>query len=206
MKRGKLYACCREHGFNVLLLAQHLDDLAETTMMNLFHNGSLRSMGAHYQVTSLLSSFLFSWRGGEPLANPLDCRAQPPVEIPSLCIYLHANAHSLSQTHTHRPPPPQTSTGDIRVARPLIYVRESMLKKWAFDNGLPVIFRLFWFTSKKLPPTYSFTIATTTKSTTTAKPPPPPPDALLKFPSEPIPHGPGMGIMSATSTFKPSIV
>ena len=30
MKRGMLYTCCRTHGFNKLILAQHLDDLAES--------------------------------------------------------------------------------------------------------------------------------------------------------------------------------
>ncbi len=29
MKRGRLYACARREGFNVLAMGQHLDDLAE---------------------------------------------------------------------------------------------------------------------------------------------------------------------------------
>lgn len=29
MKRGRLYACARREGYNVLALGQHLDDLAE---------------------------------------------------------------------------------------------------------------------------------------------------------------------------------
>ena len=29
MKRGRLYACARKNGFNVLALGQHMDDLAE---------------------------------------------------------------------------------------------------------------------------------------------------------------------------------
>lgn len=49
MKRGIMYATCREHGYNVLALAQHLDDLAESLMMSLFHGGQLRTMKAHYQ-------------------------------------------------------------------------------------------------------------------------------------------------------------
>lgn len=47
-KRGLLYACCREHGYNKLVLAQHLDDLAESFMMAALHNGQLRTMKAHY--------------------------------------------------------------------------------------------------------------------------------------------------------------
>ena len=29
MKRGRLYACARREGYNVLAMGQHLDDLAE---------------------------------------------------------------------------------------------------------------------------------------------------------------------------------
>lgn len=48
MRRGVLYATAREHGYNVLVLAQHLDDLAESFLMSAFHNGRLRTMKAHY--------------------------------------------------------------------------------------------------------------------------------------------------------------
>lgn len=48
MKRGIMYRICREHGYNVLALAQHLDDLAESLLMSLFHGGQLRTMKAHY--------------------------------------------------------------------------------------------------------------------------------------------------------------
>ncbi|MCF1182511.1 tRNA 2-thiocytidine biosynthesis protein TtcA [Marichromatium gracile] len=49
MKRGIMYRLCREHGYNVLALGQHLDDLAESLMMSLFHGGQLRTMKAHYR-------------------------------------------------------------------------------------------------------------------------------------------------------------
>jgi tRNA(Ile)-lysidine synthase TilS/MesJ len=49
MKRGIMYATCREQGYNVLALAQHLDDLAESLLMSLFHGGQLRTMKAHYR-------------------------------------------------------------------------------------------------------------------------------------------------------------
>ena len=42
MKRGLLYGCCREHGYNKLVLAQHLDDLGESTVMSLLHNGQVQ--------------------------------------------------------------------------------------------------------------------------------------------------------------------
>lgn len=47
-KRGKLYTTCRREGYNVLALAQHLDDLAESFMMSAFNAGQLRTMKAHY--------------------------------------------------------------------------------------------------------------------------------------------------------------
>ncbi len=48
MRRGILYATAREYGCNVLVLAQHLDDLAESFLLSAFHGGSLRTMKAHY--------------------------------------------------------------------------------------------------------------------------------------------------------------
>lgn len=48
MKRGIMYRVCREQGYNVLALAQHLDDLAESFMMSAFHQGKLGTMKAHY--------------------------------------------------------------------------------------------------------------------------------------------------------------
>ncbi len=48
MRRGVLYRVCREQGCNVLALAQHLDDLAETFLMSAFFGGKLRTMQANY--------------------------------------------------------------------------------------------------------------------------------------------------------------
>ena len=50
MRRGILYRVAREHGYNVLALAQHLDDLAETFLMSAFFGGKLRTMQAHYLI------------------------------------------------------------------------------------------------------------------------------------------------------------
>jgi tRNA(Ile)-lysidine synthase TilS/MesJ len=50
MRRGILYGTAREHGYNVLVLAQHLDDLAESFLMSVFHGGKLRTMKAHYLI------------------------------------------------------------------------------------------------------------------------------------------------------------
>jgi tRNA 2-thiocytidine biosynthesis protein TtcA len=48
MKRGIMYRVCRRQGYPVLALAQHLDDLAESLLMSIFHGGQLRTMKAHY--------------------------------------------------------------------------------------------------------------------------------------------------------------
>ena len=48
MRRGILYATAREQGYNVLALAHHLDDLAESFLMSAFFGGSLRTMKSHY--------------------------------------------------------------------------------------------------------------------------------------------------------------
>jgi len=50
MKRGTLYTCCRKNNYNVLVLAQHLDDLAESFMMSALHNGQIRTMKANYTI------------------------------------------------------------------------------------------------------------------------------------------------------------
>ena len=81
MKRGIMYSTCRRHGYNVLALAQHLDDLAESFLMSAFHQGRLGTMKAHYV----------------------------------------------------------NDAGDIRVIRPLVYVRETQTAAFATDAGLPII-------------------------------------------------------------------
>ena len=50
MKRGLMYRTVREHGYTVLALAQHLDDLAESFLMSAFHGGRLQTMKAHYRI------------------------------------------------------------------------------------------------------------------------------------------------------------
>jgi len=50
MKRGVMYATMRKCNANKLVLGQHLDDAAESTMMSFMHNGFLRTMKAHYTI------------------------------------------------------------------------------------------------------------------------------------------------------------
>ncbi len=50
MRRGLMYRTCRAHGYNVLALGQHLDDLAESFLMSAFRGGRLQTMKAHYRV------------------------------------------------------------------------------------------------------------------------------------------------------------
>jgi tRNA 2-thiocytidine biosynthesis protein TtcA len=44
MRRGFLYNAAKELGCNKLALAHHFDDFIETTMMNMFYNGSFKTM------------------------------------------------------------------------------------------------------------------------------------------------------------------
>ncbi len=81
MKRGIMYATCREQGYNVLALAQHLDDLAESFLMSAFHQGRLGTMKAHYI----------------------------------------------------------NDAGDLRIIRPLVYVRETQTAAFADSARLPII-------------------------------------------------------------------
>ena len=81
MRRGVMYTTARREGYNVLALGQHLDDLAESFLMSVFHGGQLRTMKAHYL----------------------------------------------------------NDDGDLRVIRPLVYVRERQTAQFAQDQGLPVI-------------------------------------------------------------------
>lgn len=48
IKRGLMYQVARREGYNVLALGQHLDDLAESLMMSMCHNGKIQTMKAHY--------------------------------------------------------------------------------------------------------------------------------------------------------------
>lgn len=50
MRRGVMYSTARREGYNVLALAQHLDDLAESFLMSAFHGGRLNTMKVHYVV------------------------------------------------------------------------------------------------------------------------------------------------------------
>ena len=81
LKRGLIYQTAREQGYNVIALAQHLDDLAESFLMSAFHGGRLQTMKAHYR----------------------------------------------------------NDDGDLRIIRPLVYVRERQTRDFAQDKGLPVV-------------------------------------------------------------------
>jgi len=52
MKRGNLYTCARKNNCNKLVLAQHLDDCAESFFMSMMHNGFLRTMKANYEINA----------------------------------------------------------------------------------------------------------------------------------------------------------
>jgi tRNA(Ile)-lysidine synthase TilS/MesJ len=50
MRRGYLYTYALDNGFNKLALGHHLDDAMESFFMNLFYNGSMRSMPPKYKA------------------------------------------------------------------------------------------------------------------------------------------------------------
>jgi len=81
IKRGVMYSTARKHGYNVLALGQHLDDLAESFLMSAFHGGTLKTMKAHYI----------------------------------------------------------NNDEDVRIIRPMIYVREKIIAEFAKEQQLPVI-------------------------------------------------------------------
>ena len=81
MKRGIIYNTARKNNYNVIALAQHLDDLAESFMMSAFHGGKLNTMKANYVIDA----------------------------------------------------------GDLRVIRPLVYVRERQTCDFAASAELPII-------------------------------------------------------------------
>ena len=50
MRRGALYSYAQENGFNKIALGHHFDDAVESFFMNMFYNGSLRSMPPIYRA------------------------------------------------------------------------------------------------------------------------------------------------------------
>ncbi len=50
MRRGHLYSYALDHGFNKLALGHHLDDAMESFFMNMFYNGTMRTMPPIYKA------------------------------------------------------------------------------------------------------------------------------------------------------------
>jgi len=48
MRRGALYSACESLGCNKLALGHHLDDAVESFFMNMFYNGTMRTMPPKY--------------------------------------------------------------------------------------------------------------------------------------------------------------
>lgn len=102
MKRGNLYTCARENNCNKLVLAQHLDDCAESFLMSVMHNGFIRTMKANYRINagdvsvirplvycreSLMTGEILSAGGGflafQLKTKSTDGFALPPPELPA---------------------------------------------------------------------------------------------------------------------------
>lgn len=50
MRRGMIYKYALENNFNKVAFGHHLDDAAETLLMSIFYNGSIRSMSPKYKT------------------------------------------------------------------------------------------------------------------------------------------------------------
>jgi len=50
MRRGALYTYAQENGFDKIALGHHFDDAVESFFMNMFYNGTLRSMAPIYKT------------------------------------------------------------------------------------------------------------------------------------------------------------
>jgi len=54
MRRGHLYTYAKNNGFNKLALGHHLDDAVESFFMNMFYNGTMRTMPPIYEAANKL--------------------------------------------------------------------------------------------------------------------------------------------------------
>ncbi len=50
MRRGALYTYAEQNGFNKIALGHHFDDAVESFFMNMFYNGSIRSLAPIYKT------------------------------------------------------------------------------------------------------------------------------------------------------------
>ncbi len=50
MRRGALYTFAKERGFNKVALGHHFDDAAESFFMNMFYNGTMRTLAPIYKT------------------------------------------------------------------------------------------------------------------------------------------------------------
>ncbi|VDN19637.1 unnamed protein product [Cylicostephanus goldi] len=59
MKRGRLAAAAHLHGWNVLAMGQHLDDVVESFFIAAFQNGNLSTMKAHDGTLRVIRPLIF---------------------------------------------------------------------------------------------------------------------------------------------------
>jgi tRNA 2-thiocytidine biosynthesis protein TtcA len=119
-KRGILYSTALREGYNVLALAQHADDLAESFLMSAMHNGRLRTM-----KVSLLLYRIVLLMARDAVAGALHQRQRHPRSAPTHVSFF--SCHAVAAVH-----PNSTDTRRI-------YVRELMTRAYADAALLPVI-------------------------------------------------------------------
>lgn len=100
MKRGLMYDVARGEGYNVLALAQHLDDLAESFLMSAFHGGRLKTMKAHYRIDAgdlrVIRPFVYV---RERQTQAFALAAELPVIVEN-CPACYADAKPTERMHT----------------------------------------------------------------------------------------------------------
>ncbi|CAB1114004.1 unnamed protein product [Ectocarpus sp. CCAP 1310/34] len=133
MKRGLLYACCREQGYNKLVLAQHLDDLAESFIMSALHNGQVFSRDGHVGrfVCLLVGGKTKSIRVALWVCCSLRRLWGDGVHYAGLAKRTATEVRTMKANY-------KIEAGDVRVIRPLCYAREALTKDFARTNRLPL--------------------------------------------------------------------
>lgn len=114
----------RTNKYNKLILAQHLDDLVESFMMSALHNGQV---SASFYLSGTDSS-----ENASMLYPPHCVNLIPYFTLTSFCTYIQIQVRTMKANY-------KIEAGDVRVIRPLIYVREHMTRDFSQTSKLPII-------------------------------------------------------------------
>jgi len=143
MRRGALYSYAQEHGFNKIALGHHFDDAVESFFMNMFYNGSMRSMAPIYKTE----------RGFHLIQEPL----QVTINSQPLAMRRVLRCSKMSKCPTPEPTPKsgfwawraktKTST---KCSKPPLNI-STTIPFWTLQGGIGMIFKEI----KNFVPSYS---------------------------------------------------